>query len=205
MSETGGTPPRGRDAVVAALLEAAGRELAARGVTGVSIRSVAAAAGVNHGLVHRHFGSKDGLVAAVLDDLAQRIADRTAADPGWPFALDGAGADDELLDRFVRVLARSLLDGDGRVLQHHHPTMAALVARLRDRGLDEDAARLGSAQVAALTLGWLLFEPFLEASADLPPAERGGRRRALGHAAEGLVTRLVTPPSGRPVRSEPPG
>ncbi|MEO0606230.1 MAG: TetR/AcrR family transcriptional regulator, partial [Myxococcota bacterium] len=34
------------------------------GVAGIPIKKVAAEAGVNHGLVHYHFGSKEGLVVA---------------------------------------------------------------------------------------------------------------------------------------------
>ena len=176
--------PRGRDAVVAALLDAAGRQLADRGVAGVSVRSVAAAAGVNHGLVHRHFGSKDALVAAVMDDLAERIAARAAADPGWPLG----APDDEVLDRFWRVLARTILDGDTAGQQRHHPTMEALVARLRARGLGDTQARRAAAQVAAATLGWLLFEPFLEASTGLDPADRPAHRQALRAALDHMVT-----------------
>lgn len=183
----GDETPRGRNEVVAALVDAAGRELAAKGVAGTSVRAVAAAAGVNHGLVHRHFGSKDAMVAAVLDDLAERIGARAGADPAWPFGTAAAG-DDELLDRFWRVMARTILDGgDPRALQHDHPYMQGLVARLRDRGLHDDGARLVAAQAVALTLGWLLFEPFLEAAAGLDPRSRTVHRHALSAAASALV------------------
>jgi AcrR family transcriptional regulator len=176
--------PRGRDEVVAALVDAAGRELAAKGAAGVSVRAVAAAAGVNHGLVHRHFGSKDALVAAVLDDLAGRMATRAEADPAWPFGASGGGlaGDDELLDRFWRILARTILDGGDR---------------LCERGLPEGRARLVAAQSVALALGWLLYEPFLEVAAGLDPADRPARRRALSAVASDMIRRG----SG----SEPPG
>lgn len=188
--------PRGRDEVVAALLDAAGRELAAKGAAGASVRAIAAAAGVNHGLVHRHFGSKEAMVAAVLDDLAGRIGARAAADPAWPFgateteAAAAAPGDDELLDRFWRVLARTILDGgDPAALQRHHPYVQGAVARLRERGLPDDGARLAAAQAVALTLGWLLFEPFLEGAAGLDRATRPDRRRALSAAVTALIDR----------------
>ena len=171
---------------MAALLDAAGRQLAARGAAGVSIRSVAAAARVNHGLVHRHFGSKDALVAAVLDDLAERLAARVAAAP------NGAGwlvdPDDVVLDRFWRILARTILDGgDPAALQRHYPVVAGLVERMVRRGVAEDRARLAAARITAFALGWLVFEPFLEAAAGLDPAGRVDRRRTLPAAAERLV------------------
>jgi len=48
------------------ILEAAGRLFAQHGVNGVSIRKIAAEAGINHALIFRYFGSKDGLVTAIL-------------------------------------------------------------------------------------------------------------------------------------------
>jgi AcrR family transcriptional regulator len=58
---------RGDAAVTRQAILAAARDLfAAHGVDGVSVRQVAAAAGVNHALVHRYFGAKDEMVAAIL-------------------------------------------------------------------------------------------------------------------------------------------
>src|ERR1700761_668758 len=58
--------PLGRAEVVAAVLESAADLFADRGPAATSIRDIAAHSKVNHGLIHRHFGSKDGLVAAGL-------------------------------------------------------------------------------------------------------------------------------------------
>ena len=43
------------------------------------------------------------------------------------------------------------------------------------------------AQAVALALGWLVFEPFLEAAAGLDPEARAERRRALRAAVEHLA------------------
>jgi AcrR family transcriptional regulator len=59
--------PRGDSAVTRQAILSAARELfAAHGVDGVSVRQIAARAGVNHALVHRYFGAKDDMVAAIL-------------------------------------------------------------------------------------------------------------------------------------------
>lgn len=63
-------PPRERaDAARnrAAVLAAAGRLFAERGVAAVSMDQVAAAAGVGKGTIFRRFGDKSGLAAALLD------------------------------------------------------------------------------------------------------------------------------------------
>ncbi|MSX85805.1 MAG: TetR family transcriptional regulator, partial [Actinobacteria bacterium] len=57
--------PFGRDEVRDAVLDAAARHFAASG-TGASLREIASDAGVNLGLIHRHFGNKDDLLRAVL-------------------------------------------------------------------------------------------------------------------------------------------
>ncbi|WP_314035534.1 helix-turn-helix domain-containing protein [Dietzia sp. CH92] len=59
--------PVGRDAVRRAVLGTARRVFAARGPR-APLRLVAEAAGVNLGLIHRHIGNKDDLLAAVLEE-----------------------------------------------------------------------------------------------------------------------------------------
>jgi AcrR family transcriptional regulator len=64
--------PSGRDEVVEALLDAAERLLAHAGPGEVSLRSIARAAGVNHGLVHRHFGTRDDLIERLMERMASK-------------------------------------------------------------------------------------------------------------------------------------
>ena len=70
----------------ASLLESASELFAARGPSRVTVREIAESAGVNHGQVHHYFGSKDGLLRAVLDGLARRTADELAALDALPKA-----------------------------------------------------------------------------------------------------------------------
>jgi AcrR family transcriptional regulator len=62
------TPPRPARARPTAerILDAAERLFAEHGIEAVSVRSVLAEAGVNVALAHRHFGSRDGLVDALV-------------------------------------------------------------------------------------------------------------------------------------------
>lgn len=57
-----------REEVRRALLDAAARVFARQGIDAASIDEVAAAAGFTKGAVYSHFGSKDGLVAALVED-----------------------------------------------------------------------------------------------------------------------------------------
>ena len=59
--------PRRSDATRAAILAAAREQFAAGGYQGATIRSVAAAAGIDPAMVMRYFGNKEGLFAAAAE------------------------------------------------------------------------------------------------------------------------------------------
>ncbi|GEP39027.1 TetR family transcriptional regulator [Nocardioides psychrotolerans] len=82
----------------AAILAAAREGFAASGFSRTSVRSVAAAAGVDAALVHHYFGTKDDLFVAAL---ALRVDPREALLPVVEGGLDGAG--ERLLRVFVSV------------------------------------------------------------------------------------------------------
>jgi AcrR family transcriptional regulator len=58
----------------AVLLEAAAGEFAKNGPKGTRIQDIVAAAGVNERMIYHHFGSKDGLYRAVMEDQRTRLA-----------------------------------------------------------------------------------------------------------------------------------
>lgn len=58
------------------ILVAAGRHFAAAGFAGASLREIADSAGTTHGLIRHHFGSKDTLWQAVVDDFIDQIVAR---------------------------------------------------------------------------------------------------------------------------------
>lgn len=64
------------------LLEEARRQIAERGYTGTTIRSVAGACGVGVGTVYNYFSSKEMLIAAFMMEDWQKQLDAMAALPG---------------------------------------------------------------------------------------------------------------------------
>lgn len=107
------------DLTAAALIrESAMRLFAERGTTGVSIRDVAADAGVSPSLVMHHYGSKERLKAAVDERATQALTELIAgfndAGPGELSAMSFASA---FAERFgedsavVPYLRRLLIDG----------------------------------------------------------------------------------------------
>ena len=65
-----------RFAAEEALLDAAERLLVDVGYAGITTRRLAAAAGVNHGLVHYYFGSNENLLVHALERFTQRLIAR---------------------------------------------------------------------------------------------------------------------------------
>jgi AcrR family transcriptional regulator len=142
-----------------AVLDAASDLFAEKGPAATSIREVATRSRVNHGLVYRHFGTKEELVAAVLDHVSDRFNQAVATN-----AADTA----VVAERQWRVLARAILDGyPVGHLQHRFPFVAQLVAEAERHTDDGTAARLAAGHVVALELGWRLFEPFIRSAAGL--------------------------------------
>jgi AcrR family transcriptional regulator len=175
--------PAGRDEVVAAIRAAAGELFAERGPAATSIRDIAARANVNHGLVHRHFGTKERLVGAVLDHLGAALTG----------LLDNGAPTDEIeqaMDRHMRVMARALLDGyPVGQLQTHFPNIALLLDQVLPRFDDELDARLAVANAVALQLGWRLFEPFLRSASGLGAVSEDQVRQARS----GEIARMLEP------------
>jgi len=177
--------PTGKQEVVNALVDAATELFSERGPGAVSVRDVANRAGVNHGLVHRHFGSKDGLVRAVLDRLVADLRDRYAS--GLPIKASRAALLNEIAanETYWRVLARALLDGHTDWLDKgRFPLIGAGVDYLEAAMKSGDADPDGDAQAmvasyAAAALGWLVFEPFLAAATGMKGSARSRRKRML--------------------------
>jgi AcrR family transcriptional regulator len=188
--------PRGREQVRRALIEAAAELFAEHGPAGVSVRDVAARAGVNHGLVHQYFGSKRALLGEVLEYLAEQISARAEEVEITELLEATAG------NPFWRVLARAILDGeDVRRLQKSFPTVGRIVdffTDLRAQGRFHDLdPKILSALVVGLGLGWLLFEPFLIPAAGLGDRPVARVREELRRTGFALAARLAEEPTGR--------
>jgi TetR/AcrR family transcriptional regulator, repressor for neighboring sulfatase len=160
---------RGPHAVRTALVEAAVDLFADKG--DASVRAVAEHAGVNHGLVHHYLGGKPGLRAAVLERLAASIHSELERPSGGSVRDIGSAALRAIQadPRFVKILARALLDGDlPTQLQRSFP----VVARLREAAsIDPVQARAGIAEGLALGLGALVFGPWIRAALEISEAE----------------------------------
>ena len=119
-------PPRPSRNLDRALL-IAGRELfPARGCAGLTVREVADAAGVNLGMFHYHFKSREAFLRALLQsvyedlyaELSQRAMQRRPEAEADPHAIDFLRSALQFMGRFVRanrpLLTRVLIDALGQ-------------------------------------------------------------------------------------------
>ena len=149
-------PPRGSVAAVkhpvtprgvasqGRLLEAARSELIERqGV--LEVESVARRAGVSVGLIYRHFGSKAGLVAAVIQAFYKRFEDEVMASNPAP----GAGWVEREHARTHRAVAFNYEDPLAPIVLsrlHLEPAVAALEARQLDAHIEMSAVNISHGQ-----------------------------------------------------------
>ena len=194
-------PPRPSRNLDRALL-AAGRELfPSRGCAGLTVREVADAAGVNLGMFHYHFKSREAFLRALLqsvyEDMYSLLVVRATQlpQPGEHLrAFDVLRAALQFMGRFVRanrpILARVLVDALG-----HDPIATEFLERNAPRhlklmlGLVEAAQKEGSARStvpAPQLLGFCagsLAMPILFGGAVLERAKAGAAHARMIEAA----------------------
>jgi AcrR family transcriptional regulator len=180
--------PRGREQVVAATLEAATELFSERGIAAVSVREVAAHAGVNPALVHRYVGGKTALVRAVIDNQLDDMRSylRTTASSPLP-ALPGAP--ERTLATYQRIVAHIVIEGgDIREYQSEFPVIHHVIEEIERRsGADPRTARMRAAQLFALDLAVRLFEPVLLRAAGLEPDDTEDLHRRVNELLRALA------------------
>ena len=137
---------------------------AARGVAGVSIADIAAAAGVSQGALYRHYPSKAALAAALFDAAYRRttagLAALRASRTGFAARITAMVAHfcalydrDPALFRFMLMAQHEILPAIG----DEHPTPAWVVeATIADAVAAGEIAPIDTAAAAAIVMGVVL-------------------------------------------------
>jgi AcrR family transcriptional regulator len=181
-----------RSLLVAALVEL----LKHQSVETISVRDVARAAGVNHGLVHRYFGSKAQLVEAAVEQLSAEIH---RGSPDHPAMSAATFAYFRAHPEIAAFVARACLDGPRALLAHAAPPRARLAAivapisaALEKMGMaGQIDPHLVNALASAALLGWFVFQPLLASGFGLPADADEQLARLLA-----LVDQLLLASSG---------
>jgi AcrR family transcriptional regulator len=174
---------------VAALVAAARELFVAHGPSAVSLRDVAARAGVNLGLIHHYIGSREDLLALVFAESTDR-ARAEVVDADDPVAAlhalrdIGAASDD-----YTRLLAWALLEG--RDPAEFHGRSAALDAVVATARTDTRELRVALAMAMVQTLGWKLFGDYALAAAGLDGEDPAAVRADMDALVDGIVTGAI--------------
>jgi AcrR family transcriptional regulator len=184
---------------MSAVIDAAIRLFAQRGPSAVSLRDIAKEAGVNYGLIHRYFGSRDDVLRAAFEELADRATHRLLGtrtiEEMWPRVWV------DVADDYARMVAWSLLEGHRPQDHIRHAPSAAAIAGIVARYADQSTSpttdfdpRVVAAALVVTGMGWKLFAPFVTAALDLDDRDQVELFAELGRIAESLVQAIYGPP-----------
>jgi AcrR family transcriptional regulator len=188
--------PRLDDEMVPRILDAAERLFASRPRLNVSVRDIAAEAGLPHSAIYRYFDNKDDVLRQVMarGRLKQLARDARSRDAGDTFA----GAVDWLMREnraYALVIAHAALEGETPSSLGLDPEDAT--ARQAVRLLEEGAypfalrtdhdRRLVAAAVMALSLGWAVAEEWIVEATGLDDRDRAEVREELGAVMSSIM------------------
>jgi TetR/AcrR family transcriptional regulator, repressor for neighboring sulfatase len=167
--------PRGREETVDAIIDATLELCVVSGPAEVSLRRVADRAGVNYGLVHRHFGSKGAVIQAAMERANRNTLRLVEKETDFMSAVERILFDGS--SSVARVLAWAILQGQtedvvpsSSAVFAHLCELAALETDHLDRDAPEVRATVGS--VLATVLGWRLYQPYLAPGLGMEDVER---------------------------------
>ncbi|WP_237172851.1 TetR/AcrR family transcriptional regulator [Prescottella equi] len=158
----------GRDEVRRAVRMAARKLLAVKGLS-FSMRELAADAGVNLGLIHKHVGNKDDVVRAVLarsHEKSAAIVEGVASLPEAVRALFLVGVADP---EYVRIVAWLNLHGRSDLIPNEDMDAFEAITRSSHVSVDD---RVRQMAVLAAISGWSLFGSGILQSSEVPDDER---------------------------------
>ncbi|MFC4911327.1 TetR/AcrR family transcriptional regulator [Actinomadura gamaensis] len=129
-----------------ALLDAAAEEFARHGFKGARVQEIVRRAGVNERMIYHHFGSKEGLYRATVQELRRRtgelwrpvLAEAAGREPvdGVRHALRGLFVTLDTVPQMIAVMLHEWLSGEWRSTMPGPDELPAELRKLYERGQD---------------------------------------------------------------------
>lgn len=164
--------PAGAAAVRESILDAAIRLMGERGSTDVALREIAREANVNHGLVHRHFGTRQDVLIAVLRRQSEVGADFLRDAENIHAAIDRLWEHPKMAEN-SKLVASALLGGvEPESIAPGHAFRRLEQLLEADDCTDEDRRAATAVAISCLILGWGIFGDYLTANAGAKHPER---------------------------------
>ena len=162
-------PVTGKEAVIEAIMEAATELFAQKAPSQVSVREIAAHADVNHGLIHRHFGSKKNLIAEVIQANDAKLSEVLDGESSFMENFVNVAVMAFQDRRYVRIPANLVIDGQQELLIEHQGTLfETLRASFEQLISEEQRQRLSVDErmflLATLGFGIEMFGDYVAAS-----------------------------------------
>ncbi len=155
---------RGREAVIAALIDATAALLAEEGPARISLRGIADRAGVNKGQIHHYFGSKQALIEATVRQLATEHYENATERAGGPTPVPlTLGLDARYWQAIVRLVLDGDLDTAGLEFDEGISVPQRALHEAAKQLADGDSLELKAsvAEAMATELGWAAFREFI--------------------------------------------
>ena len=207
MEEGVTSPPRDSTKTRARIIRAARRLYAKRDIATVSIRDIAAAAGVSHGLVQRYCGTREQMIAEIVREeiegfLAVMPKETLGTPPGERLDVlrDMLKVSMRRLQDFAPVIARAELAGvePGTMIAPERPTpsmrLAAALSKLQaDAHGDHQPLDpvLVSAYITASHFAFGAMSPWLMAAVGLDPEDYEKRQDEIVDISVRLIALAV--------------
>ena len=192
-------PATARDALLRSAIEL----FAERGPASISVRDIARHAGVNQGLIYRHFGSRDALLAEAIEQGSSGLFPAALATDGFDF--DAMSWLLHHTSTAPRLIARTLVDDvDIATVRRRFPVFRQLLGAYDHVPTGAGPADLTDPRVAVvaaagMALGSAIWGDHLRRALGL--GERDGIDAAIADLARVLVAApLSAVPERRPVR-----
>jgi AcrR family transcriptional regulator len=159
--------PRGREQVIDSIIDATLSLWTAHGTADLSLRSIAATANVNYGLVHRHFGTKEAVIRAAMERVVNRSYDFVSDSEDLPDALRSVFP--RSTGAHARLLAWSILQHNVEEVLPPQDVFLQRLAELADRspGGDRTAGRVKVAAMLSMIYGWRIYSAYLTTGLEL--------------------------------------
>ena len=189
----------GREATIAAMLDAAQELFSARGFTAVTVRDIAERTGVSHALVHRYIGKKTDIYRAVLTRNEEAILNAAPDDPDILASASLMFREGLTTQRqYTRLIAHSALHGlsydrtSGRFAATDRlvelAERAAASASPTERAAKDIDPRLVVAGCVALLLGWSATESWVRAAAGIADMDETEVEDGLERLIRGILS-----------------
>ena len=153
-----------------ALLDATLRLTAQRPPSSISGRELAEEAGVNYGLLHYHFGTKDDLVRAAWQQHSERLVEEVMAGGTRPMTVEAATGDRAIWG----IAGQMMLEPEGfRAFRDRFPVVEAYreIVERSDPDGDPIHHKAVVASICTLLLGWPVFGIRNAANVGLDPGD----------------------------------